>query len=177
MPNDVDRFVMGYVDFTDTEELRKAFVESVALNVNGVHEIRFVREAGPVGSASHCVRVQFRNSVGCTCAVDDVLDRRFNMLDWRVICDKITERVLEIRGRHDMADADWPTPRPRVTFASDPDEDDIVTEVEIAYDLPFDVWDAMRGPDRGARGRTLGEVCPLVERETLQEPAERKEPS
>lgn len=167
----VDPFVTSMDEDTDKDELVKGFVNSVLDNVNGVHEVSF-----DTYDSSKLVKVAFNNTVGQTVAVDGILEK-FNMMEWRTICDKFCEELLRRRGRDPDAH-DWPTPKVVVTKAADPDENDIVTNVTLLWKTDDETWDALskcheetKAFHERERSKVSGgseeviELCPCCDRE------------
>jgi hypothetical protein len=127
-------------------DLISAFVGSVLHNVEKVHAIRFLTEDHDVGGdeteTDHLIEVTFTNAVGCTVAVDGILER-FTMVDWRLICDNLLERMIKRMG-DDPADWSWETPRPFVTLVPGWNNDDLIDTVTIVWRIPEMLWKRLR---------------------------------
>ena len=132
-----DRFVTAMAEDDDPEELEAAFVDSVVHDAYGVHSVEF-----PVIGGEPCVRIVFRNEAGQTVHVDGILER-FNMLNWRRVCDRFAEVVLRFGGKNSEK-FDWPTPNVRVEYRADADADDVITSVSLVWQTDYGTWDALK---------------------------------
>lgn len=132
-----DRFVTSMDENDDVEELERAFVDSVINDVNGVHSVEFPS----LGGTPH-VKVTFRNEAGQTVSVDGILER-FNMLNWRRICDRFAEMLLLRTGKK-PDEFDWPTPNVRVEYRADADENDVITAVSLVWGVDYGTWDVLK---------------------------------
>lgn len=141
-----DEFTHSMDENDNMADLISAFVGSVLHNVEKVHTIRFLTENHDVGSGEtetdHLIEVTFTNAVGCTVAVDGILER-FTMVDWRLICDSLLERMIKRMG-DDPADWSWETPRPFVTLVPGWDNNDIIDTVTIVWRIPEMLWMRLR---------------------------------
>ncbi len=164
-----DAFTRSSTEGDDLAQLRGLFVESVLHNVERVHAIRFLAEDHDMGGmeteTDHLVEVTFTNGVGATVAVDGILEK-FNMADWRVICDKFCERMLTGVGE-DPEPWEWETPRPHVTYVPGWDGDDIVDTVTLVWRVPEALWNRVRGfwETKSPKPVEVDEVCPRCGRE------------
>lgn len=141
-----DAFTRSATEDDDIERLRWMFVESVLHNVERIHAIRFVTEDRDIGGmeteTDYVVEVKFTNGVGTTVAVDGILEK-FNMADWRVICDALCDRMLAEVGE-DPGSWTREAPRPRVTYTPG-FGDDIIDTVTIVWRVPEALWNRVRG--------------------------------
>lgn len=153
-----DAFTRSATEDDDIAQLRWLFVESVLHNAERVHAIRFLSEehdtGGGTSETDRLVEVTFTNSVGTTVHVDGILEK-FNMADWRVICDKLCERMLAEVGE-DPEPWEWETPRPHVTYVPGWDGDDVIDTVTIVWRVPEKLWNRVRG-----FWETKAEPCPV----------------
>lgn len=164
-----DAFTRSATEDDDVAQLRWLFVDSVLHNVERVHAIRFLSEehdtGGGTSETDRLVEVTFTNAVGTTVHVDGILEK-FNMADWRVICDKLCERMLAEVGE-DPEPWEWETPRPHVTYVPGWDGDDVIDTVTIVWRVPEKLWNRIRGfwETKGSRLVDADEVCPKCGRE------------
>ena len=168
-----DEFTHSMDENDNMTDLISAFVESVIHNVEKVHTMRFLTEDHDVGGGEtetdHLIEVTFTNAVGCTVAVDGILER-FTMVDWRLICDALLERMIKRMG-DDPADWSWETPRPFVTLVPGWDNNDIIDTVTIVWRIPEMLWKRLRNftskdetnkatEATETEGYDISEVCP-----------------
>lgn len=164
-----DEFTHSMDENDNITDLISAFVGSVLHNVEKVHTIRFLTEDHDVGGGEtetdHLIEVTFTNAVGCTVAVDGILER-FTMVDWRLICDNLLERMIKRIG-DDPSEWSWETPRPFVTLVPGWNNNDIIDTVTIVWRIPEMLWKRLRNAwvpeheDKDEDGECdISEVCP-----------------
>lgn len=125
----------------DSDELIEALADNVVVDPENVHSVS-VADISNVATANCEIEVTFNNLVGQTCAVDSILEK-MNMRDWRVFCDRVLVKMIEISGQDPDA-YDWPNPRPEVTKVPENDNTDIIASVRVKWELDKKTWHAAK---------------------------------
>lgn len=114
--------------------LIKAVADNLAYDPNNVHHLETLETTNPAHSIhKYGLRLEFRNVIGNTESVGDILDM-LNMRDWRMVCDRFLCVMLNLIGKNPEV-YDWPTPQVKVTYQGNPDEDDLTTSVQLEWDV------------------------------------------
>ena len=120
--------------YVDHDALLNAVADNLAYDPNNVHHLEALETTNPAHSIhKYGLRLEFRNVIGNTESVGDILDM-LNMRDWRMVCDRFLCVMLKLIGKNPEV-YDWPTPQVKVTYQGNPDEDDLTTSVQLEWDV------------------------------------------